>query len=111
MPYKMHFTFFADASRKQNAERLFSKIRKEISIVDLDFESIDSYHKGGHTIRASCLISTDDWVGVVFEGIKIIQSLAHGWILSGSISESLEAVSNDVMFSGINTVSVSVKKK
>lgn len=111
MSYTMHFIFFTDASRQQNAERLFNTIKKETSAADLKLEAIDPYHKGGHTIRVSCPLSKGKWEEAVFEGIQVMQSFSRGWVLNGSISESVEAILNDTTFSGINMISVTMKKK
>ncbi len=48
MSYVMHLTFFIDASRQDNAERLFNSIKKETS-VDLSLECIDPYIIRGGT--------------------------------------------------------------
>lgn len=110
MSYVMHLTFFIDASRQDNAERLFNSIKKETS-VDLNLECIDPYHKGGHTIRSAYQISNKKWTEAVFTGIQTLQLLGYGWSISGAIQEELSAETDRSVISGIDLISVSMHRK
>ena len=99
----MHFKIFTDANTSDKAWKVLRKVIT-VSETDCSSEKVEPYHKGGFVCSFTISNEALDWAQAIFHALAIAQKIGRGWMLSGDITEELDAWSNDSSVVGVQNI-------
>ena len=102
---ELHWRLFTSCTSREAALRVAARLFEQAS-PDVSNLRAESHHKGGFMVSASSSHLAQSWPELVVLALTSAQSVGHGWVLSGSIAEELDAWSNHSAVSGVSSIHV-----
>lgn len=103
---KAHWKIFVEAKTEQKTEKVIQQL----------FNRLFLDQKSAPIIKADLLppctssLPVADWPEAVVTTLQKAQRVGRSWILTGDITEGLDAWSNDALISGISNLEVLLKR-
>ena len=103
------WTIFTDCTSEPSARKVATQLfeRAQVLVPPL---VISPYHKSGFTVGAVVAMPSCAWSDFVVRAISLAQSVADGWLLSGSITEELDAWSSSATVSGVTAIQICARQ-
>lgn len=106
---KVHGKIFVEAKTKYKAEKVVLKLGNLMSI-KISEGGIRDYHKGGFVASFNSLITEENWAEAILFTLQEAQNIGDNWILTGDITEELDAWSNNSKISGITSMQLILER-
>jgi hypothetical protein len=97
--------FITDATDKAKARKVLDRILATLNREPHQTQ-IEPYHKGGFAISFATACCSGIWSELVVDVLATAQLVGHGWHLSGSITESIDACCNKSSIAGVTFIHV-----
>lgn len=101
----LHWCLFTSCASQEAALKVAAKHFEKASIEVGDI-SAEPYYKGGFKVSTCSDHLAQSWSEFVVLALALAQNTGHGWILTGSVTEELNAWSNLSVVSGISSIHV-----
>lgn len=106
---KARWKIFVEAKTEQKADKVIQKFFDQLSLDHTDLE-ISAYHKGGFAASFTSTLPVENWAETVVITLHEAQHVGRNWILSGDITQELDAWSNDARISGIKSMQLVLER-
>ena len=101
----VHWKFFTDATDEKKAWKVLKWVLA--SLQDGAHHSrIEPHHNGGFTLSFCTMPSARSRSDLVVKVLSSAERVGHGWLLSGSIAENLDAWCNSPSVPGVTSIHV-----
>src|SRR5882724_9274796 len=101
----VHWKFFTDAADEKKAGKVLKWVLARLED-GAHHSRIEPYHKGGFTLSFCTVPSATSWSDLVVKALSSAERVGHGWLLSGSIAENLDAWCNNPSVPGVTSIHV-----
>jgi len=105
----MHWKIFTDANTSEKAGKVLHKVIARLE-TNCSSEKVEPYHKGGFVCSFSTSTETSSWSQSIFQALSMAQKIGRGWVLTGDITEELDAWSNESSVVGVQNIHLVVEQ-
>jgi hypothetical protein len=106
---KLHWRIFTNCTSADSALKVAASHFEKAGISAAAIKA-EPYHKGGFQVSAHTEHTAQPWSEFVVYALATAQNTGHGWQLTGTITEELDAWSNSSVISGITSTHVQAVK-
>lgn len=95
-----HWKFFTDAGDEPKARKVLGLVLDKLQVEPSDLQ-IGAYHKGGFVLTFNTKPIGTEWPETVVDVLSSAERVGHGWLLTGSIAQTVDASCNKPSVAGV----------
>lgn len=97
----IHWKFFTDADDETKARKVLGWVLDNLEVQPSALK-IEPYHKGGFLLAFNTKPTVAEWSDTVLEVLSSAERVGNGWLLTGTITEEVNACCNKPTVAGVS---------
>jgi hypothetical protein len=101
----IHWRFFTDAGDEPKARKVLGWVLEKLQVEPSNLQ-IERYHKGGFVLAFYSEPTGPEWPETVLGVLTSAERVGHGWLLTGSITQIVDASCNKPSVAGVTFIHI-----